>query len=374
MRSVLALAVMLLALTLALNHGEALFRAQPPANGRADRALELVVGAKGPLLPAAEFGTGPERVGQVIRVGDRTLLGGGADGLRMARLGADHTVLAEGFYDVAHSRADEETLLEEIRATRAGEILVLASSGRLAPEGEEAPPQGLTRIVASLAAAADPGRSTPESWAFVARRQEGGWIPLAEGHSLDSGVALALVLAADPRGQGDPSADRVWFRGHERREVFLEEELSYASRRTSGVARARDVRIGDRPFDGILVPPVRNAAEEPAVGRLTWSRVQLSEGAGLVAWPGIADSSANRTWADFEVRVDGQSVERRRVEPGRIARPMEVDLRPFAGRVVELELVVETPGDAAGTPALWGRPMLVHGYDRSPLEVWAQER
>jgi hypothetical protein len=40
---------------------------------------------------------------------------------------------------------------------------------------------------------------------------------------------------------------------------------------------------------------------------------------------------------------------------------------------VTLELVLE--GEDAGPVAgLWGRPMLGHGFERSPLEVWAEQR
>ncbi|NOT30110.1 MAG: hypothetical protein HOP15_06655, partial [Planctomycetes bacterium] len=105
MRGVLALSLVWLALTLALNHWRTLFPAPALAGDGvlANRALEIVVGAKGPLLPAATLGGGQERVGEIIRLGDRTLVGACGSGLRVAVLGRGNELRMERCFDVAQS-------------------------------------------------------------------------------------------------------------------------------------------------------------------------------------------------------------------------------------------------------------------------------
>jgi hypothetical protein len=76
----------------------------------------------------------------------------------------------------------------------------------------------------------------------------------------------------------------------------------------------------------------------------------------------------------FQVWFDGALVGEQAVEPGARWRPALFDLRSHAGRRGTLALVVEPRGHATGDVALWGRPQLLHGYERSPFEVWAQGR
>ena len=65
--------------------------------------------------------------------------------------------------------------------------------------------------------------------------------------------------------------------------------------------------------------------------------------------------------------MDGERVgEKRELRPGSAWRRMLVDLRAFHGRRVRLELGVEA--GASGVEVLWGRPTLLRGYERSPLE------
>jgi len=120
------------------------------------------------------------------------------------------------------------------------------------------------------------------------------------------------------------------------------------------------------------------AAEDdgsPVRGRLAWKDVEIHAGAGLVTWPGLADGpSVDSDGVVFEVWVDGQLLESRTVLAGTARRGWQVDLRAFAGRRAAIQLAVDPRGDAAGDAALWGRPVIVFGYDRPPLEVLAEER
>lgn len=375
MRSVLSLALLLLALTLALNHGHALFSKGPADARLADAAMEIVIGAKGPLLPAAPLGTGPERIGEAIRLGDRTLVGTGASGIRAAFLGSDFALRAERCFDVARSQEDARALRAAVEEAEWGEILVLASSGRLEPEQDESASTELDQALALLGARARVGTATPESWALLALRLEQGWVPLAEGYSRDSGVALSFVLALDLESHANFEPDLVLVRAGERSEVFLEEELHHASLRTMGVELARTGLVGGRRMAGILLPPIADPQGGASPGRLIWSDVELGTQSGLIVWLGLADGASDGSdGATCEVRVDGETVAQRVVLPEAPWRVLQVDLKRFGGRKVDLELRVDPGQTARGDAVLWGRPMLLHGYDRSPQQIWAEER
>jgi hypothetical protein len=373
MRAVLALALVLFAMTLALDHARELFP-RAGAVGPADRALELVLGAKGPLLPAARIGSGPERIGEAMRIGDRTLVGDGGAGLRAAFLGPDLALRAERRYDVASSPSDRSALAAAVAGARDGEVVLLASSGSLAPPSDDAR-QELARTLARLGARAEIGTTTPESWALLAVRGERGWVPLAEGYSTESGVALAFVLGTDLERYADFRGDFVRVRAGERREVELAEELASAHARSDGATLARERAVQGQPLAGLLVPPTLAADGTAQPGRVVWDGVELGTGSCVFAFLGLADGAApDSDGVVFEVLADGELVDRQVVLPGARWKPKLFDLRRFAGRKVTLELVVDPRASATGDAALWGRPLLLHGYDRNPLEIWAEER
>jgi hypothetical protein len=373
-RATLALSVILLALTLALNGSRALFSGAQPEPRLADRALEIVAGAKGPMLPLARIGSGPERIGEAIRLGDRTLVGTGSQGLRAAFLAPDFGLRAEQCFDVARSEDDARALREAVEDSGNGTILVLASSGRLARDGPGDPSPELERTLALLGARARPGAATPESWALLALRLDRGWIPLAEGYSRDSGVALAFVLSPELESYADFRGDFARMRAGERDEVDLEAELEHATLRTGGIQRARPARVQGQPMTGIRLPPDGRSG---ARGRLAWSGVPLGAESWLIAWLGLEDgASAGSDGVALEVRVDGELVARGRrvVQPGVRWRRLEIDLAAFAGRRVELELDVDPLESATGDALLLGWPKLLHGYSRPPSQVWMEER
>ncbi len=375
MRAILSLAIVLLALTLMLNHARAWFSRARPDSRLADHALELVIGAKGPLLPAARIGSGPERMGEAIRIGDRTLVGTGRAGLRAAFLGPDFTLRSERCFDVAHSLDDARALRAAVEDAQTGSILVLASSGRLEPTGDDRPRVELERTLDLLGARARPGRATPESWAILALRLEHGWVPLAEGYSREAGVALAFILGPELDSYADFHGDFAEVRAGERDEVDLEAELRYASLRTPRVELTRAGIVQGQRMAGILLPPAPERESAAGRGRLVWSGVELGAESWLVAWLGLEDgTSMDSDGVAFEVRVDGELAARKLVQPGARWKAWQVDLRAFAGRRVELELAVDPLASASGDAALWGWPKLVHGYARPPLQIWAEDR
>jgi hypothetical protein len=376
-RPVLALALTLLGITLLLNHSGDLLRRSSRERG-ADAALDVIVAAKGPLLPSGRLGAGPERIGEAIRVGDRTLTRASAEsGLRVVTLGPGLAFAGQRCFDVA--ALDGALAFAEHVAERAsGSLLLIASSGSLEPAARdrEETREQLASALEMLGARARPFERTPESWALIAARLERGWVPLAEGYSADSGVVLAFSVAHDLERHVGRPGEYVEVRATGEVEVFLEEELVNAARRDPGIERSVWNTIGGRPMRAILQPPLASAAagrSEPS--RLAWKDVALGDGSGLLALIGLADgASAGSDGATFEVRIDGELVHAQRALPDRPWRLLQVDLRPFAGRTVELELAVDPGEDSTGDWALWGRPMLIHGFHRPPIGFGDAER
>jgi len=361
-RTALALALVLLALAV-------VGRCAPPAR-EAVRAgpLELVVAAKGPLLPAGKLPGGDEEFGEVLRVGDRTLVDGNGAGLRACFIERSGALRAVRRHDVSRA-AGLETLAADIESAREGEVLLLASSGSLEPREEVAALHARREgLLAALGARARPGHHTPESWALIALRGARGWIPLAEGTSRETGVVLAFTLDAARTLPPGFVGDFVELRAPGGVRVPLELELAHAGLFCQA-ERTLSETVGGRPFPAIL------QQSGPAGARLVWEDVALGTGSGFMAWVGLADGRSQASdGVEFELRLDGEVLGRARVLPGMPWKLFQVDLRPFAGRKARLELALAPLGHAEGDAALWGRPMLVHGFDRSPLEAWAEER
>jgi hypothetical protein len=378
-RPILALAVVLVALTFLIEN-ERWVLPRGDAHAGADRALEIVAGAKGRLLPTALIGSGPERIGHALRIGERTLVPGRAvDGLRSALLDPEGRLESQRIFE-SSSAEDARALRETVERARPGSLLVLASSGRIEPPaGDESARTELRAALDGLHARARPGLVSPESWALVALRREDGWVPLAESYSRDSGVALSYVLGAARELPPVIDGDFAEVRAPEEVEVFLEEELDYADERSPGCAVVRDRRVLGRTLAGILQPPVVEAGADAASGatasRILWRGVSLGAGSGFLAWVGLADGAGDESdGVVFELWVAGERVLAQPVQPRTPWTIFLADLRPFAGRTVDLELRVEPGASAEADAALWGKPMLLHGYQRSPLAVWAERR
>jgi hypothetical protein len=369
-RAVLALSLTLLTLVVVLENAEH-FEAPRAAQGLADRALELVIGAKGPLLPAALIGGGPERIGEALRIGDRTLVASGRPGLRAAFIGPDLSYRGEAHYDVGGSAADAAALTRALERAEEGDVLVLASSGSLAPPAGTERSQDFEHALVDLGARARPGTITPESWALIALRAARGWLPLAEGYSTDSGVALTYVLGADLAHAPERPCDLVHARAGKEREVELLDELVHAAERTPGVELAREGSVRGRSLASLAMGSATGSGGA-ATSRIVWERVEIGPGSCVGALLGLDDRSPPAAGgARFQVFFEGELVAERAVEPGAPWRPALFDLRPFAGRRGTLALVTEA---RPGVRALWGRPQLLAGYERSPLEAWAEER
>lgn len=363
MRAALSLSLVLLGLTLLAEHGGWLVPHPPEPEPGADAALELLVTAKGPCLPPVVLGP-REAFGEAMRIGDRTLVAAGRVGLRFARIAADHALVDQGVFDVAHAPEERTELVLRLEDARPGDVVLLASSGRIEPLEDRAGWDALAATLAELGAAARPGTATPESWALITRRGARGWEPLAEGYSRNSGIRLAQLFGGARDGPA-PRPERVLVRASGPREVPLIDELAHASLCTPGITAVREATVLGRALPALRLPPVEGGA--PA--RLVWDGVPIEEGAGLVVRLGM--ESGPVPLGQFEVLVDGERIVERPVQAGSGWRPLQTDLRAFAGRSVTLELRAT---GLAGAAVLVGLPMLVQGYERAPLEAWAESR
>ncbi|HEX6884349.1 MAG TPA: hypothetical protein VF530_13300 [Planctomycetota bacterium] len=347
----------------------------PPSRpAGADRALEILVGAKGALLPPARLGTGPELVGEVIRLGERTLVPlPPRAGLRSALLAADGRLASQHTYALAADDEEAVALVTLVESAAEGSLLALASSGSLVPPGA-AGLEALARALRALGARARPGARACESWALVALRLEDGWVPLAEGYSEESGVALALTLGPEAELRARRGGELVRARAPAEHEIFLHEELVHARRRSPGVTLTHQARLGGRPFPGIRMQALAPERDGTA-SSVDWSGVVLGPSSGFHAWVAVEpDAGGAAAGLEFELLVDGQRARALVVEPGASGRPFQVDLRPFAGRTVVLELRATPTEPGAAAAALWAVPMLVHGAARLPRESWWEPR
>lgn len=356
MRTVLALAAVLLALVLGAELGVERYSSAPHLG--ADRALEVVAGARGRLLPFARLGPGREWIGAEVRLGDRTLpVPVGLDGLFAVRLG----LAGERAATSACSGADAaRTLRAALDDVHGPTLLALVSQGDLAA----LPADALNATLADLGVQARLGTAAPESLAVLALWFDGHWSTLAEAWSPDSGVATAFVLGPDLAAHARRAGDVVVVREPREAVVFLVDELPWAAPDTTEIAERAEVTLAGR-----AMPSLRQRVGTT----LAWDDVPIGPGSGFLAWLGVDEDAGGPL--EFQLRVDGRAVTRRVVPPGSPWRTELVDLRAFEGRRVRVELAIAPTGNAArAESASWGRPMLVHGFERSPLTAWAEAR
>jgi hypothetical protein len=355
-RKVLALAIVLLALVLAAELG--VDRLGGPVRSGADRALEVLVGARGRLLPFARLGPGREWIGAEVRLGDRTLRAPeGLDGLFAVRL----DLLGGGTRIDACSGPEGADALRAALANLHGPtLLTLSSQGDLSALRVDA----INEVLVELGARARVGTSTPESLAVVALWFDERWSTLAEAWSPDSGVAAAFVLGPDLAAHARRSGDAVVVQDPREAVDFLVDELPWAEAGAASVAERAEVTVAGR-----TMPALRQRANTT----LAWSDVAIGAGSGFLAWLGVEEGASGPL--EFQLRVEGELLVRRVVAPGAPWRTELVDLRAYQGRRARIELAVTIPDGAPMTgSAAWGRPMLVQGFERSPLTAWAEAR
>src|SRR5262249_31943242 len=162
-----------------------------------------------------------------------------------------------------------------------------------------------------------------------------------EGYSQECGVVLCFTLGSELERYADQRGELALVRAPAQTQVFLEEELTTASHVDEGTTLARELAVGGRTVPGILQPGRVAADGTASASSLRWHDVAIGPGSGVVAWVGLVDGlSAGSDGVVFEVRADGQPVASMPVAPGAPLKALQADLRPFAGRKIELELRV----------------------------------
>ena len=105
------------------------------------------------------------------------------------------------------------------------------------------------------------------------------------------------------------------------------------------------------PRDGLFVHP-------PDHGRtiMLFPMTLPASPARLRTWVGIRDPS-DSDGVGFVVEVNGQEAARKRMVPGQW-EPLTVDLAPWAGKSIVLDLVTDSEGPYNCDWAAWGEPRI----------------
>ncbi len=327
--------------------------------------LTLVVLARGALLPKAQ-----NRLTEQYGVDDAVITQDLAlqmqprePGLRAALFDADFKLRAYRNFDIAGSSGDRLLFLDFCRDIREGWVLVLHNFGAILPDNLD-PSEGdpaLERLLASLGPRARPFTPPQSSWCFIAMRKGRGWMPLAESYSRTQGAALAFTLGGDRNLYGKGFRPDWLAESPPREASFaLRDELVVASWSPKTTWLLGEVALGDTSFPALHAQPPANGSDETAKeNRVRWPAVTL--GAAPVFQAGVALREEARNHSDgvtFGLEVNGQPVASLPVTSFGQWHSLEADLSPFAGRTVDIEMVVDPMGNPNHDKALWGNPRL----------------
>jgi hypothetical protein len=293
-------------------------------------------------------------------------------GLRVLARRPDGEVEFENF-QLATVAADVEAFDAFVRAQPTGTLLAAGLMHSAFPTGTAEATQetllaSLRETFARLGAQAAPLETRFVSWAFLALRTAYGWHPLAEERSTTRGVMLVRGLASHLSRYATAPAPPA--RIENRMELLLYDH-------TDGV----DFDPFSEPF---LEYPIRFAAMRAFQAYPPWgprakdyphreSRIRLpfvriAHDAAFETYVGHrADRGHVCQGVRFEVIVDGEPVAERIVpfEPC-TWHPWHVDLSPWEGRWVTLELRVAPLDESDWSermwyePTVWGEPRLVY--------------
>lgn len=358
MRASLSLGVSLLALVALIDFFDSRAARAPRAAGAGRGAgLHVVAAAKGRLLPEATYGTGPEVIGNVIWVDDASLaFRDDPEGLRVATLSPTFEIEAHELFDVAASAEDVERFLARVADDRLGALIVVASTGRIEPDGDEAR-AALRAAALELGSAVDPFETSPVSWALVAVRRRSGWVLLAESFSRDTGAVVAFTVERDTSVYDGYRGETLFSRLDTEVEIHLYRHLDSAAAASPRVDLRVAYQVG-RVFGPSIYAPV--PAKGP--GFVRWQDVALGRDPVFTCGIGLRDGA----WTDsdgaiFSLLIDGEPVHTETLSadpPPASWVPWRVDLARWAGRTVEVELRVEPRETTDRDWALWLEPTL----------------
>lgn len=302
-------------------------------------------------------------------------------GLRVAVAQKDG-LTRSAFFRLADRPGEVEKLAQFIEAVAPGEALVMVVHRSIAPAAAPPAPDGvaltaerdrLAALMRRLGAEAAPIDRAGVSWGFIGLRldepghEEGTpWVRLAESVSASRGVSVAFVLGTDQRRYLDypsrlisdgPTALRLMERWPTLKPM-------------PDTAIFGSIQIGGRELPAILAHPPYRAevlAEHPdGENRLPFEGVRLGKSPRFECAIGLGDEAHGESdGATFSLVVDGQVVASRTVTAAAEEPPAwhdwTVDLAPWAGETVTLELRTGPNGSTLFDHAHWGNPLAVSG-------------
>jgi len=334
-----------------------------PATAGSDRALSVLAGSCGYMLPSAPMEGGSERFDDAISVGDLVLTERGAGpGLRVAafRPGLDFQFFTN--FDTASDPRAAVKLMERFRGMAIGAVVVIEAQGKLV--GEAASVEELDEIPLLLGAEMTPFRAPAASWAMVACRTSRGWRTLSESYSEERAVHLAMSVSPDVARYVNHRNEVFIGTAVGRQTLELSETLAWAEPALEGERAPIKVRWapdGNPARSGILL---RASGGKPAVVR--WSDVPLGPDAMLTAALGVQRYTGElRSPARISVLVDGEELGQLEGEfrPGAGWLSWGANLIPYSGQVVDIELRVEPLDNELGVPIVLGDVSLVWGIE-----------
>jgi len=353
MRRVLALSVTLLAVTVLLRLGDRL--TTRTEHTRPEAGLDLVLAARGPLLPPRRVGIRSELY-EAIVAGDRILVENqdAPPGLRVATLGSRLELVDYRSFDVRSGEDEAEAFRRWIVGAPVPSVCAVTSSGTIAPADERAR-ESLEEARSALGARARPFDETPCSWAFMAVRLRSGWVPLAEVYSVETGVVMPFTIAPDLARYASHRADLLVMEAHGPQTVDLGRELVHAVRRDADVVRGDDTPVGGVPRSGLLFR--RGAADG---GAIEWRDVYLGSAPVFATYLGIPDGAHGAGSPTVcEVHVNGEVIARKRVDPGTNAwTDWRVDLARFSDSEITLTLQAKPSSGTRPAPVAWAEARL----------------
>lgn len=326
--------------------------------------LSLVVLARGALLPrtqnplSEQFGTG-----DAIITGSLALqLQPRKPGLRAALFDPAFELIAYRNFEIAHSPAARSDLLVFCRRAHEGSVLALHNFGSVIAESSASTVgvQALERLLDRLGAKARPLVPPQASWCFIAIRTAGGWVPLAEAYSHTQGTALAFTLSPKTSHYRDYRGDWIVENPPRQAAFALRDELSLATWSPRTTWLLPEVALGALKFPALQArPPMTPEQGTSRENRIRWSNITLGARPGFQCHVALKEEARDRSdGVIFGLAVNGKLVASHPVNAPGQWQPWQVDLSPYAGETVNIELLVDPVQRPDYDQALWGAPTL----------------
>lgn len=340
------------------------------------QALSIRVSSTGEGLERAKLGW-KSTVSSVFLEGEPYGLWKTQPGLLLVVVESGSHGVEELRLDLARSPEDRSSFERRIDSAPVGTILCLAAHGSITPTEEDGPAARslLRRALNELGAEAPVEREAEISWAYLGVRLPLGWVRLSEAISQTRGVSLDFTLAPDITRYASHQARLRVDRGRTLRLVHL---FPGASVEPEAALRLGDW-FGAATVPAIFAHPPWGASLDTTPhgeNRIRFPPLPIQPETHFESDLGIAHRYRRLSdGVEFKLVVAGEIIASRLIGAdngeGEDWQPWSVDLSPYGGQTIELELRVGPHISPSYDHALWGDPRLVwndpvsQGKDRS---------